>query len=204
MKDSGLLPDRDSNDQSVLLRRLQSGDDSAYETLVRRFGGRMLAVARRFLRNEDDARDAVQEAFLSAFKSIHRFEGHSQLGTWLHRITLNAALMKVRSRRRRPEALGSIENLLPGFTADGHRRNPRPAWRASSETLLEQSETREMIRGKIDLLPEGYRPVLMLRDIEELSTDEVARFLGTSPGAVKTRLHRARMALRQLLEMELS
>jgi RNA polymerase sigma-70 factor (ECF subfamily) len=198
-----VLLDCDLNEEAALLSRMKAGDHAAYETLVRRFGGRMLAVARRLLRNEDDARDSVQEAFLSAFKAINRFEGDSQLGTWLHRIVMNAALMKLRSQRRRPVA-GSIEDLLPEFTADGHRRNPRPAWAASSETLLEQRETREMIRRKLDLLPEDYRIVLVLRDIEEMNTDQTARFLGIRPGAVKTRLHRARMALREQLEMELS
>lgn len=194
----------DSIEEAALLRRLQAGDQSAYESLVRRFGGRMLAVAQRLLGNEDDARDALQEALLSAFKSIDQFEGHAQLGTWLHRIVVNASLMKVRAQRRCPTMDCSIEDMLPDFTADGHRRNARPAWQGPAETLLEQRETREMIRRKIDMLPEDYRIVLVLRDIEEMDTDETAAFLGINPGAVKTRLHRARMALRELLEMELA
>src|SRR5215510_12491477 len=85
-----------------LLERLLAGDEQAYEELVRTYGGRMLAVARRFLPVEEDARDAVQDAFLSAFRSISSFEGHAQLSTWLHRIVVNAALMKLRTRRRKP------------------------------------------------------------------------------------------------------
>lgn len=192
----------DSDQDAGLLSRLRARDQAAYETLVRRFGGRMLAVARRLLRNEDDARDAVQEAFLSAFQSIDRFEGHARLGTWLHRIAVNASLMKIRAQRRIPAAAGSIEDMLPAFKANGHRRDPRPAWQMSGDALLEQRETREMIRSKVDMLPEPYRIVLMLRDIEQIDTDQTARLLEISRAAVKTRLHRARMALRELLEKE--
>ncbi len=194
----------DSIEEAALLRRLQRGDESAFETLVRRFGGRMLAVTRRLLRNEDDACDALQEALLSAFKAINRFEGHAQLGTWLHRIAVNAALMKLRSLRRSPATAGSIGDMLPEFAADGHRHDPRAAWQTPTETLLERRETREMIRRKIDMLPEDYRNVVMLRDIEGMDTEATATLLGINPGAVKTRLHRARMALRELLEVELA
>src|SRR5688572_25308024 len=98
-------------DEEALLARLRTGDDQAYEQMVHAFGGRMLAVALRILRNEEDARDAVQTAYLSAFRSLKGFEGGCRLSTWLHRIVVNAALMKLRSRRRRPEE--SIEPLLP-------------------------------------------------------------------------------------------
>ena len=189
-------------DEAQLLVQVKSGDPAACETLVRRFGGRMLAVAQRLLRNEDDAHDALQDAFLSAFRSIHQFEGQSQLGTWLHRIVVNASLMKLRARKRRRDC--SIEEILPTFDEDGHRRHVRAAWQAESEAILERQELRAVIRRKIDLLPEDYRSVLLLRDIEELNTEETAGVLGISPGAVKTRLHRARMALRGLLETELS
>ena len=196
------MPDRD--EETSLVRRVRSGDESAFEVVVRRFGGRMLAVAGRLLRNPEDARDAVQEAFLSAFKSIEGFEAQASLGPWLHRIVVNAALMKVRSRRREPDGVVSIEELLPQFEPDGHRRNPRTAWQTPDQTPAERCETGEMVRRKIDLLPEDSRMVLMLRDIEGLDTQETAKLLGITPGAVKTRLHRARMALRELLERELS
>jgi RNA polymerase sigma-70 factor (ECF subfamily) len=189
-------------DEAALLARLRAGDEQAFEQIVREFGGRMLAAARRLLGSDDDAADAVQEAFISAFRSLHQFEGGARLGTWLHRIAINAALMKLRARRRRGEV--AIEGLLPTFTDDGHRRNPRPAWAESSADLLERRETIALVRARIDQLPDDYRTVLMLRDIEELSTEETAEVLGIRPGAVKTRLHRARMALRELLERELA
>lgn len=178
--------------------RLRSGDDAVFEDLVRRESPRLLAVARRLLRHEEDARDAVQDAFVSALRSLDGFSGRCQLSTWLHRITVNAALMKLRTRRRKPE--DPIEPLLPSFLEDGHHaRHPRE-WRDDAEALVACREEREFVRGAIDRLPESYRTVLLLRDIEELDTTEVAAFLGVSDNVVSVRLHRARQALRALLE----
>ncbi len=189
-------------DEAAFLAALRAGDDRAYEELVRTHGGRMLAVSRRFLRSEDDARDAVQDAFLNAFRSIDHFEGNARLSTWLHRIVVNAALMKLRTRRRRPEH--SIEELLPGFLEDGHLAEPASEWQKPPEDRVSRAEIRELVLAKIHELPEGHRNVLLLRDIEELDTRETAAALVVSPGAVKTRLHRARQALRTLLEPHLS
>lgn len=190
-----------SNEDAQLLEGLRRGDDAAFEELVRSQGGRLLAVTRRILGDEDDARDAVQEAFLSAFKSIDRFQGGSLVSTWLHRIAVNAALMKLRSRRRRPE--DPIDDLLPKYLDDGHPAQPAVPWKNLSDAQLIRAETREQVRAAIGRLPEGYRTVLVLRDIEELDTAEVAESLGMTKNAVKTRLHRARQALRGLLEPEL-
>lgn len=183
--------------ESLLLDRLRQGEDAAFEELVREHSPRMLAVARRFLSSEDDVRDAVQEAFISAFKSIQNFEGNARLSTWLHRIVVNAALMKLRRKRRKPEE--SIEDLLPQFTEDGHRVNPAFEWDGRQDADLERSEDRDFVRQAIESLPDTYRNVLLLRDIEELNTEETAGILGVSENAVKIRLHRARQALRTLL-----
>jgi len=180
-----------------LLARLQAGDEDACERLVQENTGRLLAVARRYLRQEEDARDAVQEAFVAAFRSIARFEGTSSLSTWLHRIVINCCLMKLRSGRRRPET--SIEELLPAFDETGHRVLDPAGLPESAESVLERDETRRRVRAAIARLPEAYRAVLLLRDIEEVSTAEAARMLGASENAVKIRLHRARQALRTLL-----
>jgi len=137
----------------------------------------------------------VQEAFLSAFRSIDRFQGNARLSTWLHRIVVNAALMKLRTRRRKPEE--PIDALLPGFLPDGHREERSGPWQPSA--ALERREQQALVRAAIDRLPDSYRTVLLLRDIEELDTAEVAEMLGLSPAVVKTRLHRARLALRELL-----
>lgn len=165
---------------------------------MRQHGGRLLRVARRFLKSEEDARDAVQDAFVSAFRAIRDFESKARLSTWLHRIVVNACLMKLRAQRRKPEE--DIEQYLPQFLEDGHQVEPSVAWNESAETVLEREETRSLVRAAIEKLPETYRTVLLLRDIEELSTDEVAAMLGTTPNAVKIRLHRGRQALRALLD----
>jgi RNA polymerase sigma-70 factor (ECF subfamily) len=188
-------------DESALRERLRAGEEAAFEELVRAYGGRMLAVARRFLPSEEDARDAVQDAFLSAFRAIGRFEGQAKLSTWLHRIVVNAALMKLRTRRRKPEQ--SIEDLLPGFLEDGHLAHQALEWRKPAEDPVEREQLRALLRESIDQLPGDYRNVLLLRDIEEFDTEETAQLLKVSVAAVKTRLHRARQALRGLLEPHL-
>lgn len=189
------------NEEQALLAALRGGDDRAYERLVNEHGGRMLAVARRMLRNDEEARDALQEAFLLAFRGLPRFAGQSRLGTWLHRIVVNASLMKLRSRRAHPEE--PIEPLLPTFLDDGHSAVSYGDWPESADLLLERSEIRERVRASIDRLPDTYRTVLLLRDIEEMDTGEVATALGITPNAVKIRLHRARQALRELLDPHL-
>jgi len=188
------------HDEETLLAGLRAGDEQAFETLVRTYGGRMLAVARRFVRNDDDAQDIVQTAYLSAFRSIGQFEGQCLIGTWLHRIVVNIALMKLRSRRRKPET--SIEQLLPSFQEDGHHVEQFADWCAPADELIQRAETKAIVRACIDRLPDNYREILILRDIEELSTDESARALRMTPTAVKVRLHRARQALSALLRKE--
>jgi RNA polymerase sigma-70 factor (ECF subfamily) len=185
-------------DEATLLARLQAGDEGAFEACVRTHCGRLLLVARRILRNEEDAQDAVQDAFLSAFKDIGSFQGRSLLGTWLHRIVVNAALYRLRSRQRHPER--SIEDLLPHFGEGEHQIDPPAPWPGSADTILQQRESCELVRRCIDQLPDTYRTVLLLRDIEGLDTEETAQMLSTSAGVVKTRLHRARQALRSLLD----
>ncbi len=191
----------DAVEEAALVAGLQRGDEWAFESIVRLYGGRLLAVARRYVRNEADAQDVVQAAYLSAFRACARFEGSAQLGTWLHRIVVNTALMKLRSRRRKPEE--SIEHLLPAFHDDGHHVEQFTAWTTPADALLEQQQTRDRIRACIDRLPDSYRTVLLLRDIEERTTEEVAELLMLTPGAVKVRLHRARQALSTILRQEL-
>ncbi len=187
-------------DEALLVSRLRAGDERAFEDLVRTFGGRLLAVARRFVRNDEDARDVVQSAYLSAFRALDQFEGNCLLSTWLHRIVVNTALMRLRSKRRRPEE--SIEELLPAFQEDGHHVEQFSDWNTPADLLIERRETRATVRACIDQLPDNYRAVLLLRDIEERSTQEVADTLSMTPTAVKVRLHRARQALSTLLRKE--
>jgi RNA polymerase sigma-70 factor (ECF subfamily) len=185
-------------DENALVAALKRGDEAAFEQVVRQFGPRLLAVARRFLGNEADAQDAVQDAFLSAFRGIEGFQEGARLSTWLHRITVNACLMKLRTRRRRPEM--AIEDLLPKFQSDGHREGSAIDWAGIEDTSVLDRETQRFVRAKIEELPESYRSVLLLRDIEEKSTAETAELLDMTETAVKTRLHRARLALRNLID----
>ncbi len=184
-------------EERALVERLCEGDAAAYESLVREHGERLLSTARRLLGSEAEASDAVQETFFAAFKAMHTFDGGARLSTWLHRITVNVCLMKLRSSRRRPEDL--MEDLLPDFEDDGGWAEPENAWGTSVERQVYDAELRSIVRRCCDALPDAYRSVLMMRLVEGLDTGEVAVHLGISANAVKIRLHRARQALGTLL-----
>jgi RNA polymerase sigma-70 factor (ECF subfamily) len=193
-------PQEDHHGEADLVLALRRGDEDAFERLVREQGPRLLSVTRSLLRDASEAEDAVQEAFLAAVRSIHRFSGASRLSTWLHRIAVNAALMKLRRSTRRPEV--SIETLLPRFEGAGRHEDAIEDWSDEAERALLREETRAQVRAAIESLPISHRTVLVLRDIQELSTEETGRLLALTPTAVKIRLHRARMALRtQLTEL---
>ena len=187
--------------EQALLARLRAGEDAAYEELVRSASPRLLATLRRMLRSDDDAHDALQETFLAAFRALPRFEGQSKLSTWLHRIAVNSALMKLRTRRRHPEE--SIDELLPRFEQDGHYTADTASTGRLLDDEIDEAQRRAAVRRCIDRLPDAHRMVIVLRDVEGLSTDEAAVQLGITPDATKMRLHRARQALRTLLEQEL-
>jgi RNA polymerase sigma-70 factor (ECF subfamily) len=192
----------DGEGEATLIERLRRGEQTAFSELVEANSGRLLAVAQRILRNEHEAHDAVQEAFLMAFKGLAAFNGSAKLSTWLHRIAVNACLMRLRRRKHRPEQ--SIDDLLPRFDETGHWAEEPGGAAAPTDELLERRETRIAVRRCIDRLPETYRTVLLMRDIEDLDTDAVAELLSITPNAVKIRLHRARQALRTLIEAELA
>ena len=181
--------------EGPLLTRLRAGEEDAYRELLQTHGPRLLSVARRLMRDEQDARDCLQDAFLLAFRSIDRFEGKAKVGTWLHRIVVNACLMRLRSRKSKPEEL--VNPLLPVFDEYGFRNGPTWVESSGAHELMERAEVRARVRKAIDGLPENYRIVLILRDIEEQSTERAAELLGLTQSAVKVRLHRARLALRQ-------
>ena len=162
----------------------------------------MLAVARRMLRDEEAARDTVQEAMLSAVRGLKNFDGHARLSTWLHRIVVNAALMRIRARQRKPEM--SIEPLLPRFAEDGHHAEAVTSWADSAEQLIERQETQAMVRAAIAELPESYRVIVMMRDIDGMSTEEAAAAFGITENALKLRLHRARLALGTILKRRMA
>jgi RNA polymerase sigma-70 factor (ECF subfamily) len=185
-----------ATDDPALVAAIRAGESSAFETLVRREMPRLVSVARRILNNEEDAREAVQQGFVAAFRAREQFHGDSLVSTWLHRIVVNKALDALRARQRRPEE--SIEVLLPRFLPNGHHVEHFSTW-PEMESLIDRERMAEVVRDTIRHLPETFRLVLLLRDIEEMSTEETAQALGVTPNAVKLRLHRARMALRTLL-----
>lgn len=180
------------------LDRLKNQDAAAFEDLVRRFAPRMLAVITRILGPGEDCHDALQEAFISALRGLPAFQGQAKLSTWLHRIAVNAALIKLRTRRRHPEE--DLEALLPKFDETGHPLAWPEPWQTNAQAALESAEVRQTVRAAIERLPEAYRTVLVLRDIEEMDNNEIAAMLGMTPNAVKVRVHRARQALRTLLD----
>lgn len=173
--------------------RLRAGDRAAFDELVERYQPRLGAVARRMLSNDEDVRDVLQVAFLSAYRSIGSFQGEAKLSTWLHRIVVNAALMKLRSKRRKP--LPSLEDVAPAVRAKLVRAQDPDG----VVELLLARERAEVVREAIAHLPRAHREVLALRELSGLDTNETSELLGIRPGAVKTRLFRARAALRELL-----
>jgi len=195
-------PDPEAAVEADLARGLREGDPRVFEQIVRTYGARLLAVARRILKDDDAARDAVQDAFISAYRGRKGFSGSARVSTWLHRIAVNAALMRLRSQRRKHE--DPIEDLLPTYTDDGHHAERFVSWVEPVDVTLSRRETSEFVRQAIDKLPESYRSVLLLRDIEGLDGAETAALLGLTPNAVKIRLHRARLALRKLIEPEMA
>ena len=181
-----------------LVEQLKAGNDQAVDVLVRTHASWMTAVAWRITRDQALAEDCLQEAFINALNKIGDFEGRSSLKTWLHRIVVNQALIKLRQRRRTNEV--QVDEWLPEFDENACRiEGPWPTI-LTPEELLERDDTRAFILSKIDQLPENYRLVLHLRDIEELSTSDVAELVGLSETNVKVRLHRARSALKKLIE----
>lgn len=181
-----------------LIAAIQAGDGGAFERVVRLHGGALLATARRFLRDDNDAREALQDAFLSAFRTCRGFQGTSHIGTWLHRIVVNACLMRLRSRSRGEEV--SIDQWLPRFQEDGHHEAVFTDWSPGADALIERDEACAHVRACIDRLPDAYRTVLIMRDMEDMPIAEMAAALEVSPNAVKIRIHRARQALRTLLD----
>ncbi len=181
-----------------LAAQICASDRTAEEEFVRANISWMRPLARRFFSDHASADDVVQDAFASAFKAIERYEGRSSLRTWLHRITVNAALMKIRKVKRLDEC--GINELMPEYDLDGFRVEAPWSQTATPEDILDHNELRGIVIDAIARLPENYRIVLQLRDIEELDTAEVARQLSLSESNVKVRLHRARAALKKLLE----
>ncbi|MGD0973376.1 MAG: sigma-70 family RNA polymerase sigma factor [Candidatus Korobacteraceae bacterium] len=183
------------SDESVLVNAARNGDVGAFEQLVRRYDRNVFRIAQHITQNREDAEDVVQDAFLKAFQNLGQFQGQSKFYTWLVRIAVNEALMRL--RRRRPERTVSLdedvkteEDSIPREVAD---------WSPNPEQLYSQAELKDILSKTIQGLSPGFRTVFVLRDVEALSTEETAEALNLSIPAVKSRLLRARLQLRERL-----
>ena len=180
----------------VLVHATLDGHYEAFECLFRRYSDRVYGIALGMLRNDAEAQDVVQETFLSAFNKLDSFRQESPFRGWLFRIATNASLMRLRRKRRRPEV--SLE-IQTGFKSDGHHKRPVVDWSPLANKRLEDAELGRRLKRAIDDLPDGYRVVLCMADYEHMTMRDIAEALDLSVPAVKTRLHRARLAVRERL-----
>lgn len=181
----------------ALAEQLRSGDDGAFAQVVQLYSGKVYAIGLSMLRNEQDARDVVQETFLNVHRRIDSFRGEAPLGSWIGRIATNNCLMRLRTRRRKPEV--SVEVVGPRYADDGHHAMEIEDWRPLADEQRVTQELGEQIRAAVDDLPASYREVMLLADYQHLSMAEIAAELDLTVPNVKTRLHRARLAVREAL-----
>jgi RNA polymerase sigma-70 factor, ECF subfamily len=181
-----------------LVARARTKDFTAFEELVDRYEDKIFRLAFRFVRNETEAKEIVQDTFLLVWRKLDTFKGDSQFGSWLYRVATNTALMRLRAQRRHPEI--STEEL-PLDYLDNYGQLPAAGenWAKRPDDELQSDELRRRIQKAVDELPEIYRTVFIIRDVEGLSTEETAEVLEISIPTVKTRLHRARLALRDAI-----
>ena len=183
------------SDELKLVHAAKAGDVSAFEELVKRYDRNVFRIAQHITQNREDAEDVVQDAFLKAYRNLDRFQEQSKFYTWLVRIAVNEALMRL--RRRRPERMVSLDEDIK--TEDDSMPLEVADWAPNPEQLYRQGELKEILGKTIQGLPPSFRTVFVLRDVEGLSTEETADALDLSVPAVKSRLLRARLQLRERL-----
>lgn len=188
-------PEALANDEQPLVERARAGDASAFGELVNRYEGRILRLAKRITQNEEDAEDVLQESFLKAYENLDSFQGHSKFYTWLVRIAVNESLMKL--RKRRSDRTVPLDE--PVEMGEETVQREVAVWEGNPEQKYTQTELRSILDAAIDELDPLYRTVFTLRDVEEMSTEETAEALNLSVPAVKSRLLRARLQLREKL-----
>ena len=181
-----------------IVRRIRDGDTAQFELLVKRYASKIYGLAMRLTRNPSDAEDAVQEAFLLVYTKLDGFRGESAFGTWLYKVALNSIYMKLRQRKHAAE--DNIDDYLPRFDQHGMMQGMVRKFGDDPEDEAIRQQSTAAVREAINKLPAEYRVVLVARDIDELSSEETADALGLTVAAVKSRLHRARLFLRQHLE----
>jgi RNA polymerase sigma-70 factor (ECF subfamily) len=186
-------------DDRELLTRAQAGDMSAFESLVDRHEDQVYGLALRMTRSEADAAEITQDTFLSAYQHLNEFRGEAAFGSWVHRIAANNALMRL--RRQKVVDIVSDELAGPEFTERGSLAEvPESDWSKRADDKIIEDELGRAIQAATDALPEGYREVFLLKDVEGLSYEEISEMVGISIPAVKSRLHRARLALREAID----
>lgn len=183
-------------DESVLLAAVRRGDERAVRELVKKYGTRIYNVALRILRNPQDAEDAMQETFITALDKLEQFDGRASFLTWLYRIGVNTSLMALRKRRTKQRNEQPLE--LPSF--EELRSREMIDWSADPARMLLRGELQQIMDEAIAQLPEKYRVVFVLRDLEGLSTEQTGKVLSITPANVKVRLLRARLFLREQLD----
>jgi RNA polymerase sigma-70 factor (ECF subfamily) len=182
----------------TLAKAASRGDEKAFELLVERYQDRVYRLASRLCANRSDAEEVVQETFLGAFRGLGGFRGNAAFATWLYQIVVNAALTQRRGMRRHPTA--SLEECFPRFDDTGTLEPGDYGRAARADEMLERKELLNRVQEALDRLGDDYRTVFVLRDLEGLSTEEVADVFGICPTAVRQRLHRARLQLRGFLD----
>ncbi len=182
-----------------LVSRAQAGDISAFEALVDAHRDKVYGLALRMTRSDADAAEITQDTFLSAYQHLTDFRGDAAFGSWVHRIAANNALMRLRHRRVVQAAEGELQG--PEFTERGSLAEyPAQDWSRSAEGRILDAELGRAIQEATDRLPEGYREVFLLKDVDGLSYEQIAEVTGDSIPAIKSRLHRARLALREAID----
>jgi RNA polymerase sigma-70 factor (ECF subfamily) len=176
---------------------LKRKEASAFEQLIAQHGAMLYRVALRLLGQREEAEDVLQEALLKVYQNIHTFDGRAALTTWLYRIVVNTALMRLRAQTRIPKEV--LDTTGPLFTDEGEHAQEVAEWALTPEAVLLRQETLSVLQQGIERLPELYRAVYVLAEIEGLPYQEIATILDLSVGTVKTRLHRARLFLRAML-----
>lgn len=181
---------------TVLIERFRKGSIEAYEELISRYEAKVYNLAMRFTRNQEDAEEVLNDVFTTIYQKVEGFQGKSAFSSWLYRIIVNAAFMKLRKRRQNNTI--AIEDLSPGIRQNSIERDPNIGSR--SDLLSMNRELRETLEAAINRLPDQYRAVFVLRDVDGLSNQEVGEILELSIPAVKSRLHRSRLMLRRKLQ----
>ena len=186
------------DNQSELIDGLRKGNATAFKELIRLYGARLFFKANQMLGSAEDAKDCVQECYVQVHRNIGQFRGDADLYSWMYRILVNGCLKKMKARSAVEHQ--PLDDFLPTFDAGGCRIEPLWQNIPTAEEILDEKVTRERVLRAIQALPLVYRDVLYLRDIEGHSTAEVSEMLSLSPSATKVRLHRARSALKKILE----